>query len=944
MNVIKSLHASLMQRQFQYKHRYFTSSSVYWGFKLSTGEPVVEQDYWSIISQYIGTAGPIDEGMIKEHPEFTVYGNAIAPNQQAVTGLMAEVSFAGKRKVLQVTGNRTWQSSGLSKVASKPEPFVEMPLDYEHAFGGEDFLSNPLGKGFNTEELPNVEYPQQLMATEKAQPTPASFSHLNNDWLDRKALMGTYDQDYIDNHMPGLAPDIDWRHFNAAPKDQWLESELLGQETYQFINLNAEHSELTGSLPAISARFFVQQALDVEQPEQTEFKEIPLKLDTVYFFPNDDLGILVHRGSFEISHPFGRDIQKVLLGHEQVGQEVKSEQHYQEELNKRSDLENGWKYLLNTSPLLPAGVTCGLKKILGDNVNEAELAQGENLKTYAEQSAKEMDGKLDEQLEKTYQELEKQGCEDEIEKLKLAAGKTENVAPEDIEDENLKKMLAIQSKIVGDPEKLAKELDLTQLDLQALEELAEHSHDMAKQQEQDSINNLQQQIEKMKSDPHMAESPEMIAELEQLLAQLTELPVLPRFDPADVAESMEFQQQAMVKQVENLNDPDVLKHLSEEQQQQLLLGRAEFTEFEPDKVQQDAAEFAADSYLQSAHFMEDARSPHAGQEQTLVDKLLAQYQANTEIANVDIAFAKLEQKSLVGINLYRGLLEYSVLAGCNFSRANLEKANFAKAQVSNCDFSAANMKDANLGAASFTACVFSEQIFSDATYGKSTFTDCRFEQCDFGARLDAWLETTLVDCHFIGCDFSAFNFVEIDILSCTFEDCIFDNTNFIKGRQTGSRFVRCTMNSTSFVTPELSNAEFKDSMLNNARFVGGAVMQKCSFSGSVVTESNLREADLTNANFSGAELTKSDLGAAKLWHANFDKAIAKHTQFIESRLEGSSFIRANMMEASLMQADIRGCNFAQANLYSVSFLHATLGETRFAGAYLENTILKDWRP
>ena len=39
----------------------------------------------------------------------------------------------------------------------------------------------------------------------------------------RVKYRGTYDANYLKEQSPGYAPDLDWRYFNLAPQDQWLD-------------------------------------------------------------------------------------------------------------------------------------------------------------------------------------------------------------------------------------------------------------------------------------------------------------------------------------------------------------------------------------------------------------------------------------------------------------------------------------------------------------------------------------------------------------------------------------------------------------------------------------------------------------------------------------------------------------------------------------------------
>jgi len=46
----------------------------------------------------------------------------------------------------------------------------------------------------------------------------------------------------------------------------------------------------------------------------------------------------------------------------------------------------------------------------------------------------------------------------------------------------------------------------------------------------------------------------------------------------------------------------------------------------------------------------------------------------------------------------------------------------------------------------------------------------------------------------------------------------------------------------------------------------------------------------------------------------------------------------------MYKAILSATQFTQANLYGVNFMGCTIGETDFTGAYVEQTIFKDWKP
>ena len=97
---------------------------------------------------------------------------AYAPGGRPAERVAVEFRAEDVHKTLLVTGERTWSGGA----ATRPVPFIEMPIQYERAFGGKSprtgelWADNPVGIGFDAAtggevpgEIPNVEHPNAVM-------------------------------------------------------------------------------------------------------------------------------------------------------------------------------------------------------------------------------------------------------------------------------------------------------------------------------------------------------------------------------------------------------------------------------------------------------------------------------------------------------------------------------------------------------------------------------------------------------------------------------------------------------------------------------------------------------------------------------------------------------------------------------------------------------------
>lgn len=123
--------------------------------------------------------------------------------------------------------------------------------------------------------------------------------------------------------------------------------------------VHPEHAVIKGQIPGVYGRAFVNHQVN----GKVVFKEIPTQLDTIWLFPNSELGVMIHRGTLEVSEDDATDIKQILIANENTADTPRTAEHYKKELALRTDLKEGFKYMLFTVPLIPEGTTCGFKEI-----------------------------------------------------------------------------------------------------------------------------------------------------------------------------------------------------------------------------------------------------------------------------------------------------------------------------------------------------------------------------------------------------------------------------------------------------------------------------------------------------------------------------------------------------------------------------------------------------
>ncbi len=249
---------------------------------------------------------PSDLAVFKARADVVFLGHAVAPGG-ASKAAEVRVSFGRDKNRIQrklaVFGERMWDKSLLAAVPTAPRPFERIPLVAERAFGGPGLDANPAGVGYKgaagadgVPRLPNIEDPDRLIKAPSDKPQPALIGALSPFWKERWSKIGTYDAKWVKTRWPYFAEDFDWSFFQCAPERQRVDY-LVGDEPFELTGMSASHPRLSGTLPGLQARAFMQHTKDAGET----FEEVLLRLDTAVFDVDNEKLILVWRGLIEVA-------------------------------------------------------------------------------------------------------------------------------------------------------------------------------------------------------------------------------------------------------------------------------------------------------------------------------------------------------------------------------------------------------------------------------------------------------------------------------------------------------------------------------------------------------------------------------------------------------------------------------------------------------------------
>jgi hypothetical protein len=269
----------------------------------------------------------------KPRADIFLLGKAHAPGGKPVSVLDTRLHVGNVKKVVRVFGDRAW-ISGKGKlttpVFSEPEPFTEMDLVNEKAFGGIDAESggvcaeNPAGCGFYTRKssekidgapLPNLEDPGNLIRQWKDHPRPAGFGIVGKNCQPRFGYLGTYDERWQKERCP--APPADFRpdYYNAAQPDLQVPGYLKGDEEVLLFNLTRGRGEvrfrLPGIRPVVTATRADIEFLGWDAPPSTV--NLDMRLDTLCLLPEESRFFLVWRGSLPVRNLGALEIREVSI-------------------------------------------------------------------------------------------------------------------------------------------------------------------------------------------------------------------------------------------------------------------------------------------------------------------------------------------------------------------------------------------------------------------------------------------------------------------------------------------------------------------------------------------------------------------------------------------------------------------------------------------------------
>ncbi|GAA4349816.1 DUF2169 domain-containing protein [Variovorax defluvii] len=835
MQVIKPQALGLSTRPIEFRKRFGLCVSAFLHLPFEQGERGAlwaEQSMWTFLAREM-VQPMIDEGVSKLTPEFLVHGHAWPPAGQNACAVRARVG--GREKTVLVFGDRIWQGDR----PGAPAPFRSMPLDWSRAYGGPDVAANPAGRGRQMRDgvvlLPNLELPGDRLRHPGQAIAPAGFGALDPMHPQRVAYRGTYDASYMEQHAPGFAPDTDWRYFNLAPADQWMEAPLAGDEPFSFQHMHPTRPHIEGRLPGLRARVFVGYAM----PEgESKVREVPLRLSTLWFFPHAERCIAIYQGLAEIGTDDASDVASLLGAVERLGR-VRDDAYYLDAAARRSHPSLGAVYALVDSDLLPEGISTA-----DPAVEEAKAPFAmEGLQGKAQYRRAELD------VEMAREKVRAMGQDPDALGIRMKPPQPPRTG-EDLPaylEARLEEARAQQWAAVDDAlTALEKGLALAAAKGVPLSELGHRGPPLFNAQLQLA------QIQAASKDLHPP------LDLPPLLSKLHMLQETHRSG---------YLQAAHLQSPAHPMPAEDAAALRDEIARGVAAGircffGADFTGADLSGLDLRGVDFR-DAWLESVDFRGANLS-------------------GARFERAVLAHAKLEGATAIGTDFRKANLGRARLAGAVF-----DDADFSDAVLMRCGFAGTQARRARFVKANLLETTWGEADWSEADLEGQTFYKLDLQ----GMR---WPGARLPSCNFIECEMAGLDMRAAVLEGTTFVTCRLDGVMLGGAKAAGAVAVKgCSLAKAELGEADLRRFNFGGSELGGARLV------RAQLSGANLSGARLRGADLRLAAAQGALLRRADCQGANLSGVDLRGAILQHADLRGCDLRRANLFGADLARVRL---------------------------------------------
>ena len=869
MRIIKPLRLGAMHRPFQKDGRDWLALTAI-GMTTLRGERVLlpEPELWETAARALGSDGVLDASMPKSQPEFLVTGYAFTHHQDDKTQTAVSVQVGRRSKVLAVFGDRFW----INGRPSPPQAFDALPIDWQHAYGGPDHEENPMGIGHSEEvvnglrvrRLPNIEIPGHLLQRPDQEAVPAGLGAIEMQRPSRLERLGhQYDDHWKDQLFPGFSKDMDWRYFNAASPDQWLDESDggLAGAAFEIRNMHPQDAVIRGTLPAWRARGFIVRGVEPPigseaMPQAKDFEQVPMQLTTAWFFPHLDRLALVFHGAVPITENDAEDVSHMMVALEDPQDAPRDPDHYWQVLHSRCDPEGAPFVVLDDTALLPG-------RCIGPWLDSEDEAQPDAL----EQNMRERAKRARERLSQAYS-----ASGGDFSRYQMPADPTPQIPTLKDLPAFIKKTEAL---VAEQKERLAQAR-------RKMEVLAKENAPMSRKAGMDTSLFFEKFDQAVVKGPPRTNTRKLFDGITGV-AQAVGVPPMAQEKQDELRRVTERGGQGLTEAYRR-----IAHHQSAaDSMDGMAIARAR------EEVQRNLAgdrDFSDKDFTGADFSGMDLRG-------TRWHRALLE---GVDFSGCTLDDSDFNEAVLVRAKLHRTSLRRAVFYGCNLSLASLEDSVFEaatlrqmqieKLEARRCDFSDAVVEEIQGLSLYVEQCRFDRaritalQVLEASVLRQTHFDDAVFERSSL-------MEAELHDVRFVRAAMTHCAWVAMPTVECVdLSESTLLKTCFIGGTVLqGALFRNATLtdcclrevpcDDTDFSGARILNSDFGSASLRRSNFEGadapGAMFIRADF-----TQASLIDADLSNAMLSKAVLASADLRRANLFRSDLSECLVdEHTLF-----------------------------------------------------------------
>ena len=856
---------------------------------------------------------------------------------------------------------------------------------------------NPDGIGFNDGLLPCIEDPNRLVASKKDKPEPAGFSPLYPMLPQRMKYQGTYDGDYKNKYFPGYPEDHDWKYFLCAPSDQWIKNYYQGNESFALYNMHPEIPLIEGSLPGLYARCFINH----EKGGKETFDELSLNLDTIWFFPDKLLGLLIFRGVREVEDDEAESITHVVCACEDSACKPRSLEYYRKAFETRRNSDDALLTNFNTYDLIPDGHRCAMEILMDTALSDYnKSAFSDNMDAKAKAMQQMVDEKTEEaicQVEENIKNVDipdgvfehipdgtgkylhgKEGSSREgglLNIRELISRASDAPGDSDVEKFNLRLETIMPGLTSGDPKKL----DMKDFSFDKIDEIMDAVKDFTGKKEIDARNIADNELknikEKLKEDLAVIDR-QMDEAGKTSGSGRTYLSKAGQSDSGqiDVLDPLEDARQKIQESLKNLDEIDLdgkkkspiprvdaqaiideinqmeplidsqimeaMQHVQSMKDMGIEDERTHGLEKDIQRVLEDNKKNIEEKLREAQDSFKESYIMAAH----FMDEGISPHKKSLEDVRSRFLEAVSNNENLSGGDFACIDLAGMNLDGINLSGAFLEQVNFKGASLKGANFAKAilaraTFEDADLSGANFEGANVGAVNAHGANFSDSNFKSAKLSKGDFSGA--DFSKAILEDIESLQIIINGADFTRAFMPKVIFLETDISDAKFIKTDMNTTVFIKCSIAKTDFSQALMGRCAFVDMNLNSVCFDGADLSNACFASvdpeKSTMENLTFKGASLKQVNFQNLNLQRADFTDANLENAFLGGADLSHADLSRALAKNAQFRKAKLSHAVLDDINLMEGSLGKAHLTGASFKRANLYQVDFLRAFITDT-------